>query len=64
MGAEPLDLDDLPLAPAEVARALEENRPGRVSLPEYARILKQFHWTVEQLRAIPLASGPRFTLDD
>jgi hypothetical protein len=34
-----------------------------MSLPEYARFLKQFRWTEEQLRAIPLATGPRFTLD-
>jgi hypothetical protein len=35
-----------------------------MSLPEYARFLKQFRWTAEQLRAIPLGRGSRFTLDD
>jgi len=34
-----------------------------MTLEEYARFLKQFPVTVEQLRAIPLFSGPRFTLD-
>ncbi|MCL4807229.1 MAG: hypothetical protein KJ062_05455 [Thermoanaerobaculia bacterium] len=61
---EPLDLDGLPSASSAVAEALAKNRPGPMSLPEYARFLKQFRWTEEQLRSIPLASGPRFTLDD
>lgn len=30
---------------------------------EYFRWLAQFHWTKEQLEAIPLNKGPRFTLD-
>lgn len=60
---EPLDLDALPSASPAVAEALERHRPGPMSLPEYARFLKQFRWTAEQLRAIPLARGPRFTLD-
>ncbi|MFI5181273.1 MAG: hypothetical protein ACHQPI_07775 [Thermoanaerobaculia bacterium] len=46
-----------------MSEALERNRPGPISLEEYARFLKQFRWTEEQLRAIPLSSGPRFTLD-
>jgi hypothetical protein len=46
-----------------VSEALERNRPGPISLEEYARFLKQFHWTTEQLRAIPLSTGPRFMLD-
>jgi hypothetical protein len=58
-----LDIDALPSATGEVAEALERNRPGGVSYEEYFRFLKQFHWTEEQLRAIPLSSGPRFTLD-
>lgn len=47
----------------EDCEALERNRPGGVSYEEYFRFLKQFHWTAGQLRAIPLSSGPRFTLD-
>ncbi|MEO6325915.1 MAG: hypothetical protein ABIT01_15200 [Thermoanaerobaculia bacterium] len=50
-------------ASAETSEALERNRAGPISLPEYACFLKQFHWTVEQLRSIPLSSGERFTLD-
>lgn len=61
---EPLDLDALPSASPAVAATLDRNRPGPMSLPQYARFLKQFRWTEEQLRSIPLASGPRFTLDD
>jgi hypothetical protein len=61
---EPLDLDALPSASPAVAVALDRNRPDPMSLPEYARFLKQFRWTEEQLRSIPLARGPRFTLDD
>ena len=60
---EPLDLDIAFNASPEVSEALERNRPGPISLEEYARFLKQFHWTAEQLRAIPLSTGPRFTLD-
>jgi len=47
----------------EVAALLERHRPGGVTYDEYFRFLKQFHWTTERLRAIPLSSGPRFTLD-
>lgn len=60
---EPLDLDIAFNASPEVSEALEKNRPGPVSLEEYARFLKQFRWTEDQLRAIPLSTGPRFTLD-
>ena len=60
---EALDFEALPLASPEAAAALERNRPGPMTLEEYARFLKQFPVTVEQLRAIPLFSGPRFTLD-
>jgi hypothetical protein len=36
-----------------------------MSLEEYARFVKSFQWSGEQLRAIPTAEGlPRFTLDD
>jgi hypothetical protein len=60
-----LDLDELPIATGAVAEALERNRPGPMTLEEYARFVKSFHWTAEQLRAIPTAEGlPRFTLDD
>jgi len=58
-----LDLDGLPMPTPEDCEALERNRPGGVSYEEYFRFLKQFHWTEEQLRAIPLSTGPRFTLD-
>jgi hypothetical protein len=58
-----LDLDKLPMPTPEDCEALERNRPGGVSYEEYFRFLKQFHWTEEQLRAIPLSTGPRFTLD-
>ena len=34
-----------------------------MTLPDYARFLKQFRWTQEQLRAVPPPTGPRFTLD-
>ena len=61
--AEPLVLDGLPFPSPETAEALERNRPGPMTLPEYARFLKQFHWTREQLRAEPPVTGPRFTLD-
>lgn len=60
---EPLDLDVAFNASPETSVALERNRPGPISLPDYARFVKQFHWTTEQLRNIPLASGERFTLD-
>ena len=47
------------------AEALERNRPGPMTLEEYARFVKGFAWTMEQLRAIPTSEGlPRFTLDD
>jgi len=50
---------------AEVADALERNRPGPMTLEEYARFVKSLRWTTEQLRAIPTSEGlPRFTLDD
>jgi hypothetical protein len=52
------------LASPEVAEALERNRPGPMTLVEYAKFLKQFHWTKEQLDAIPVDDAPRFTLDD
>ena len=60
---EPLDLDGLPFPSPETCEALERNRPGPMTLPDYARFLKQFHWTAEQLRAVPPPTGPRFTLD-
>lgn len=66
-GADPerLILDDLPMATGAVAEALERNRPGPMTLAEYAEFVRQFHWTAEQLKAIPTAEGfPRFTLDD
>jgi hypothetical protein len=47
----------------EESEALERNRPGPISLEEYARFLKQFTWTKEQHASRPPASGPRFTLD-
>ena len=56
--------DDAFRASPEVADALERNRPGPMTLAEYAEFVRQFHWTAEQLRAIPTAEGlPRFTLD-
>jgi hypothetical protein len=58
-----LDLDVAFRATPEDCEALERNRPGGVSYEEYFRFLKQFRWTEEQLRAIPLSTGPRFTLD-
>ncbi len=59
-----LDLEELPMATGAVAEALERNRPGPMTLEEYARFVKSFHWSDEQLRAIPTAEGlPRFTLD-
>jgi len=58
-----LDLDIAFRATPEDCEALERNRPGGVSYEEYFRFLKQFRWTAEQLRAIPLSTGPRFTLD-
>ncbi len=60
---EPLDLDGLPFPSPETSAALERNRPGPMTLPEYARFLKRFHWTQVQLRSVPPPSGPRFTLD-
>jgi len=60
---EPLDFDGLPLASSELADILERNRPGPISLEEYAQFLKQFTWTKEQFASRPPASGPRFTLD-
>ncbi len=60
-----LVLDELPIATGAIAEALERNRPGPMSLEEYARFVKSFQWSGEQLRAIPTAEGlPRFTLDD
>lgn len=60
-----LDLDDLPLATGPTAEALESSRPGSMTLEEYARFVKGFAWTAEQLRALPNSAGqPRFTLDD
>ena len=58
-----LDLDVAFRATPEDCEALERNRPGGVSYEEYFRFLKQFRWTEEQLGAIPLSTGPRFTLD-
>jgi len=60
---EPLDLDEAFRASPETSAALERNRPGPVSLEDYARFLARFRWTDEQLAAIPLAVGERFTLD-
>ena len=60
---EPLDLEVAFRASPETSAALERNSPGPMTLPEYARFLKQFHWTREQLRAVPPTTGPRFTLD-
>ena len=60
---EPLDFEGLPWASPELAEVLERNRPGPISLEEYARFLKQFTWTKEQNDSRPPASGPRFTLD-
>ncbi len=60
---EPLDLEVAFRASPETSAALERNRPGPMTLPEYARFLKQFRWTQEQLRAVPPPTGPRFTLD-
>lgn len=60
---EPLDLDELPVATGEVAEALERNRPGPMTLDQYARFVRSFRFTAEQLRAIPLACGERFRLD-
>lgn len=60
-----LDLEALPLATGAAAEALEKNRPGPMTLAEYAEFVRRFHWTAEQVRAIPTAEGlPRFTLDD
>lgn len=62
--AEPLPDDAFRVSP-ETAEALERNRPGPMTLEEYARFVKGFAWTAEQLRAIPTSEGlPRFTLDD
>ncbi|MHB8797623.1 MAG: hypothetical protein ACYDBY_04075 [Thermoanaerobaculia bacterium] len=62
--AEPLP-DDAFRAGPEVSDALEQSRPGPMTLEEYARFVKAFTLTPEQLRAIPTAEGlPRFTLDD
>ena len=58
-----LDLDVAFRATPEDCKALLRNSPGGVSFEEYSRFLKQFRWTEEQLRAIPLSTGPRFTLD-
>jgi hypothetical protein len=60
---EPLDLEEAFRASPETSAALERSRPGPVSLEEYARFLSQFDWTCEQLAAIPLSTGERFTLD-
>ena len=61
---EPL-LDDAFRASPEVSEALERSRPGPMTLAEYAEFVRRFHWTAEQLRAIPTAEGlPRFTLED
>jgi hypothetical protein len=57
--------EDAFVVSAEVADALERNRPGPMTLEEYAGFVKGFRWTTEQLRAIPTSEGlPRFTLDD
>lgn len=59
-----LDLLELPIATGADADALERNRPGPMSLDDYARFVAGFAFTVEQLAAIPTAAGqPRFTLD-
>ncbi len=59
---EPLPDDAFSFSPEE-SEALEQSRPGPISLEEYARFLKQFTWTKEQHASRPPASGPRFTLD-
>ena len=61
--AEPLDLELLPSATGTAAAALESQRPGGLSYGEYFGFLKQFSRTEEQLRVLPLSTGPRFTLD-
>lgn len=55
--------DDAFVVSPEVAEALERNRPGPMTLDQYARFVKSFRFTAEQLRAIPLACGERFRLD-
>ena len=60
---EPLDLEALPSAKGAAAEALDRQLPGGLPYPEYFRFLRQFQRTEKELRAIPLASGPRFTLD-
>lgn len=60
-----LELNELPIVTDEDAEAMERTGPGPMSLEEYARFVKGFRWTTEQLRAIPTSEGlPRFTLDD
>jgi hypothetical protein len=50
---------------ADDSEANERNRPGSMDFPSYARWLKQFPVTREQLERIPLHIGiPPFTLDD
>ena len=62
--AEPLPDDAFRAGPG-VSEALERNRSGPMTLEAYARFVKGFTLTPEQLRAIPTAEGlPRFTLDD
>ena len=60
---EPLDLELLPSATGSAATALERQRPGGLPYREYFGFLKQFSRTEEQLRVLPLSTGPRFTLD-
>jgi len=60
---EALDLDTAFRTTPEEAEALERNRPGPMTLPEYARWLKQFHWTEEQRdRYKDFTPRPKFTL--
>ncbi len=62
---EGLELNELPIVTGEDAEAMERTGSGPMSLEEYARFVKCFRWTAEQLRAIPTSEGlPRFTLDD
>ena len=41
---------------------MERERPGGLPYADYFRFVKQFQRTEDELRAIPLSSGPRFTL--
>lgn len=60
---EPLDLDAMPSATGAAAEGLERERAGGLPYEDYFRFLAQFERTEEELRRIPPATGPRFTLD-